>query len=95
MTNNGNRPSKWGHTLDDTEITLLIEPKPGTQFIYEYISDCSDNVAIVFPPNSTVILNNPCDIWIQIFGEVTKLVVEKNRGMLDLGSYGYNEVDTE
>jgi len=24
-------PSKWGHTLDDAEITFMLEPYPGTQ----------------------------------------------------------------
>ena len=57
-------PSKWGHTLDDKEFTLMLEPYPGTQVIYEHFSsDCPTNSTTVhktYPPNTTLILNNPC-----------------------------------
>ena len=81
MTSKG-LASKWGHKLDNAEITLLIEPTPGTQAIYEYISVCSSSIkSKVYPPNSTVIVNNLCATnTLEILGEVTKLVVERNKG---------------
>jgi len=91
--------SKWGHTLDDANITALVEPTPGTQVIYEYINDCpilndGTNHGKVYPPNSTVILHNNClyPRW-TVDGEVTKLVIEYNRGKINLG-VGFDDVFT-
>ena len=83
-------PSKWDHTLDDKEFTLMLEPYPGTQVIYEHFSsDCPTswtNVRKVYPPNSTLILNNPCKcINLTALGEITKFVVERNYGGVFLG----------
>jgi len=33
-------PSKSGHTLDDKEFTLMLEPYPGTEVIYEHLGNC-------------------------------------------------------
>ena len=76
-------PSKWGHTLDDKEFTLMLEPYPGTQVIYEHFSsDCPTSTAKVekvYPPNTTLILNNPCEfLSFRALGEITKFVVESN-----------------
>ena len=93
MTTSG-QPSKWNHTLDDAQITFMLEPMPGTQIIYEHINDCSNlNLSKVYPPNSTVILNNTCPkLSIVILGEVRKLVVEQNYGFIDLGTYDWQQV---
>jgi len=56
-------PSKSGHTLDDKEFTLMLEPYPGTQVIYEHFADCPTEHTVmkkVYPPNTTLIVNNPC-----------------------------------
>ena len=86
--------SKWNHVLDDAEITMMMEPELGTQMIYEFVNtgDCSRNfldqntpeVRKVYPPNSTVIVYNECSV-VQLLGEITKLVVEKNTGTIVLG----------
>jgi len=83
-------PSKWGHTLDDKEFTFMLEPYPGTQVIYEHFSsDCpTDDTSMkkVYPPNSTLIVHNPCaNLSFTALGEITKLVVEVNWGHLFLG----------
>jgi len=82
-------PSKSGHTLDDKEFTAMLEPYPGTQVIYEHLGNCPTtpiNVTKVYPPNTTLILNNPCqNIAFYAYGEITKLVVESNYGDLYLG----------
>ena len=95
------KPSKWGHTLDDANMTMLVEPMPGTQVIYEYIDDCSKygtwgHLTKVFPPNTTLIVHNFCPLTLTIVGEVTKLVVEYNSnvGEIVLGS-GRNSVLTQ
>ena len=71
-------PSKFGHTLDDANMTMLVEPIPGTQAIVEYIGDCANTSSFkkVYPPNTTLILHNTCPIFMDILGEVAKLVVE-------------------
>jgi len=65
---------------------MMVEPMPGTQTIYEYLSDCPTeftSVSKVYPPNSTVIVNNACpNLWWYVLGEVTKLVVEHNDGSI-------------
>ena len=83
-------PSKWGHTLKKKEFTLMLEPYPGTQVIYEHFgSNCPvefTRVDKVYPPNSTLIVNNPCkDLKFTALGEITKLVVEVNYGQVFLG----------
>lgn len=70
-------PSKYGHILDDAQITLLVEPTPGTQAIYEYLSDCYANINKVYPPNTTLILDIKCGT-ITVLGELAKVVVERN-----------------
>ena len=92
MTSEG-RPSKWGHVLDDAEITLMLEPIPGTQAIYEYINDCSQPGVMkkVYPPNTSLILNIACQKYVTVLGEISKLVVLQNKGSLELGAWG--EVD--
>jgi len=76
--------SKWGHTLDDAEFTLMVEPMPGTQAIFEYLNDCPESPKEklkVYPPNSTVIVHNLCEnLSFTVLGEVAKLVVQKNLG---------------
>jgi len=71
-------PSKHGHTLDDANMTMLVEPMPGTQVIYEHITDCSDDFTKVYPPNTTLVVHNRCPINLELLGEVTKLVVDYN-----------------
>ena len=78
-------PSKSGHTLDDAEFTIMVEPMPGTQLIYEHLRDCTTNVTKTYPPNTTLVVNNTCKKALTILGEVTKLIVEKNEGTLHLG----------
>jgi len=40
----------------------------------------------VYPPNTTLIVNNPCkDLRLKALGEITKLVVESNYGGVELG----------
>ena len=90
-------PSKWNHTLDDKEFTLMLEPYPGTQVIYEHFGNCTtfNYVDKVYPPNTTLIVNNPCkNLVFTALGEITKLVVESNYGMLSLGSFPVDEVYT-
>ena len=81
-------PSKWGHILDDAEITLMLEPIPGTQVIYEFLNDCSRrSLKKVYPPNSTVRVYNACPLELTVLGEVAKLVVDYNafNGVIWLG----------
>ena len=74
----------------------MLEPMPGTQVIVEYISDCSSSVSKVYPPNSSVLIHNLCDIDIEVLGEVRKLVVIENEGNIDLRKFGtIDEVFTE
>ena len=92
-------PSKY-HTLDDKEFTAMLEPYPGTQVIYEHFGDCPTLpetwVNKVYPPNTTLIVNNPCwNLNINVFGEITKLVVERNYGGLYLGSQETDGVYTK
>jgi len=67
----------------------MLEPAPGTQSIYEYISDCAEDgeeILKVYPPNSTVIVYNTCPYTVLgVLGEVTKLIVEHNSGCVALG----------
>jgi len=73
--------SKWGHTLDDKEFTLMVEPYPGTQVIYEHLGNCLTALTSkkkVYPPNTTLIVNNPCArLSFTALGEITKFVVER------------------
>ena len=73
-------------------MTLLVEPFPGTQVIYEYIGDCAskDRITKVYPPHTTLIVHNACPRNFTILGEVTKLVVEYNvhGGWITLGVGG-------
>ena len=82
-------PSKWGHTLEDAEFTLMLEPYPGTQVIYEHLADCPTRLSYttkVYPPNTTLIVNNTCEyLSFKAVGEITKFVVESNVGELYLG----------
>ena len=65
----------------------MVEPYPGTQVIYEHFGCTYETVTKVYPPNTTLILNNPCDVFtFTALGEITKLVVESNYGRLFLGS---------
>jgi len=49
----------------------------------------------VYPPNTTLIVNNPCTkIGFYALGEITKFVVESNYGWVDLGKFS-NEVYTK
>ena len=87
-------PSKF-HTLQSAEFTAMLEPFPGTQLIYEQFRDCGAGFTKVYPPNSTVFVNNTCASGsITIAGEVTKLIVERNDGWLKLDGNGVhtNEV---
>ena len=93
-------PSKWGHTLDDKEFTLMLEPYPGTQVIYEHLGNCEATetfVTKVYPPNTTLIVTNPCEHTdFTALGEITKLVVLSNYGDVNLGSVSKsNEVYTK
>jgi len=88
QSNFGHSQSKFGHTLSDAQITGMLEPMPGTQVIVEYISDCSfSKLSKHYPPNSTVLLHNTCNSYIEILGEVRKLVVFENVGTIDLGKW--------
>ena len=79
-------PSKYGHTLDDVEFTAMLEPMPGTQLIYEHLSNCTGDVKKVYPPNTTLVVHNTCKEFSHtVLGEVAKLVVERNEGTLYLG----------
>ena len=80
--------SKWGHILDDTEITGMIEPYPGTQYIFEYISTC-EHISRTYPPNTTLItyLATNC-ASLTAFGDIKKLVVLQNLGLLSVGKWG-------
>jgi len=90
--------SKW-HTLDDKEFTLMLEPYPGTQVIYEHLGNCPTvwtTVKKVYPPNTTLIVNNPCGyISFWSLGEITKFVVEENYGDLRLGGVDRDAVYTK
>ena len=80
--------------LDDAEMSIMVEPYPGTQVIYEFITTCGSMSSKVFPPNSTLILSNRCTDWIFVLGEVKKLVVLENNGEIDFGDY-FNQTYTE
>jgi len=71
----------------------MMEPMPGTQAIYEYITDCPwyyKSFYKAYPSNSTVIVNNPCSMVSLYFnGDIAKLVVEANIGNLTLGEQDY------
>ena len=71
----------------------LVEPIPETQIIYEHISDCARTSSFkkVYPPNTTLIVHNNCDVGLTILGEVAKLVVEVNAGGIYLGEYGQKD----
>ena len=87
------KPSKWGHILDDANMTMLVQPIPGTQTIYEYINDCSAGTFTkMYPPNSTVIVYNQCPIDVRLLGEVTKFVVQYNCSNSNLWLGDYNGV---
>ena len=99
-------PSKWGHNLDDAQITMMIEPYPGTQTIFEVFNgDCNRDFEELFdvdewdeiktyPPNSTVYVLNNCSA-ILMFGNITKLVVESNTGSVIIDSATDNRVYIE
>jgi len=78
--------SKWGHILDDTEMTLMVEPYPGTQTIYEYINTCGD-VEKTYPPNTTLIATVATDCaFLSALGDIKKFVVMENLGGISIGN---------
>ena len=80
--------SKWGHTLDNTEMVGMYEPYPGTQTIVEYISTC-ERVTKTYPPNTTLIATIAVNCGgLTAFGDIKKLVVLQNHGSLSVGAAG-------
>ena len=58
----------------------MVEPAPGTQTIYEYISTCT-TVKKTYPPNTTLIVNLARECAeLQAYGEITKFILEDNKG---------------
>ena len=68
-------------------MTVMVEPVPGTQVIYEYLSSCG-HVEKTYPPNTTLFVTLAVECaMLTAYGSISKLVVVENHGVLYLGNW--------